>query len=108
MVNAQNGDFRRIVSGSRGGLGIRGQSLENHRWLEHFRSAAPGAYGSNNLEQQQNDDDQKDQAHAAATVVTDSRAQTIATKSENEKQNNKNDQHTFSFAELLRVTQQQL
>ena len=58
-----------------------------------------GGGGSNDLEQQQNDDDQKDQANAAATVVTNSRAQAIATKSENEKQDNTNDQHIFSFAE---------
>ena len=63
---------------------------------------------SNDLEQQQNDDDQNDQANTAATVVTNSRPETIATKSEDEKQNNKNDQHTFSFAEVLRVNQQQL
>jgi len=58
----------------------------------------PAAGRSNNLEQQQNDHDQNDQAYTAATVVTDSRSQTIATESENQKQNNENDQHTFSFA----------
>ena len=69
--------------------------------------ALGGGDRSNDFKQQQNDDDQNDQANTTATVVTNSRPQTIATKPEDEKQDNKNDQHTFSFAELLRVNQQQ-
>jgi hypothetical protein len=104
---SSNGDFREMSLVPRG-IGIRGQSLENHRSLEQFTSAVHAPLGSNDFKQQQNDDDQQDQSNAAATVVPNSRTQTIATKPKDKKQDNKNDQHTFSFADIFRVNQQQL